>query len=178
MVKSSKKGQILYEKILKNRNPEKKRNYEQYKTFRIFEKEISAKLLFRSYWNIISNKRGMLWKKLLDTKNAPLFISVKNRKIVDKKEIAKTFTNYLINGFLNSWKQNDIPEIWLLRRSLPQYHQSYGHRTGKCICETQNKQKLRVWWYIGRYCQRSFLWNICYSETCFQDLFSKGNFPR
>ena len=34
--------------------------------------------------------------------NAPLFISVKNRKIVDKKEIAKTFTNYLINGCLNS----------------------------------------------------------------------------
>ena len=49
LVKLSKKGQMLYEKILKNRNPEKKRNYEQYKTFRIFEKEISAKLLFRSY---------------------------------------------------------------------------------------------------------------------------------
>ena len=49
LVKLSKKGQILYEKILKNRNPEKKRNYEQYKTFRIFETEISAKLLLRSY---------------------------------------------------------------------------------------------------------------------------------
>ena len=32
LVKSSKKKQRLYEKILKNRNPENKLNYKQYKT--------------------------------------------------------------------------------------------------------------------------------------------------
>ena len=119
LVKSSKKGQILYEKILKNRNPEKKRNYEQYKTFRIFEKEISAKLLFRSYWNIISNKRGMLWKKLLDTKNAPLFISVKNRKIVDKKEIAKRLLIILLMA-------SSIPESKTTS-------QKYDYYDGPCL---------------------------------------------
>ena len=33
LVKSSKKKQRLYEKFLKNGNPEKKLNYKQYKTF-------------------------------------------------------------------------------------------------------------------------------------------------
>ena len=61
---------------------------------------------------------------------------------------------------------------------MPQYHQSYELTTGKCICEPQNKQKFRIWWYICQCCQKSVRRNICYSETYFQYLFSNESLPR
>ena len=79
--------------------------------------------------------------------NAPLpnFVTVKNVEIFDKKEIAETFNNYFVNIAPNLGAS--IPEskttfpkgkLYSLRRSLPQYHQSYRLGTGKCICQPQN----------------------------------------
>ena len=43
------------------------------------------------------------WKHQLRVTNAtlPNFITMKNKKIFDKKEIAKTFDNYFVNSGLN-----------------------------------------------------------------------------
>ena len=105
LVKSSKKKQRLYEKNLKDRNPEKELNYKQYKTLFESLKKKSKKNyysdLIDSYKHDIK-KRGMLLKKFLETKESPNallpnFIPVKIREIFDKKEIAETFNNYFVN---------------------------------------------------------------------------------
>ena len=87
LVKSSKKKQRLYEKNLKDRNPEKELNYEQYKT--LFE---SLKKKSKKNYKHDIKKRGMLLKKFLETKESPNallpnFSPVKIREIFDKKEI-------------------------------------------------------------------------------------------
>ena len=66
----------------------------------------------------------------------PNFITVKNREMFDKKEIPETFNNYFVNIGPNlaasiSRKQNHTLELYSLRQFLPQYHQSYGLKTGK-----------------------------------------------
>ena len=92
---------------------------------------------------VIGNKR-------VANASLPNFITVKNKEIFDKKEIAETFNSYFVDigpnlaASIHFRKQNDIPKLYSLRRSLPQYHQPYRLRTGKCICKRPNKQKFRV----------------------------------
>ena len=76
----------------------------------------------------------------------PNFIKVKNREIFDKK-IAETFINYFVN--IDPNLVAFIPESKTTFQNYihydgHQYHQSYRLRSGKCICESQNKQKFRV----------------------------------
>ena len=131
-VKSSKKKQRLYENFLKNRNPGKELNYKQYKTlFEPLKKKSkknyysdltdSHKYNIKKTWNImkeiIGNKR---------VTNAPLpnFITVKNREIFDKKEIAETFNGYFVNIGPN------------LAASIPESKtsfQNYIHCNGPCL---------------------------------------------
>ena len=61
------------------------------------------------------------------------FITVKSREIFSKKkEIVETFNNHFVNIGLN---RATFPKLYSLRRSLPQYNQSYGPRTRRWICE-------------------------------------------
>ena len=154
---------------------------------KIHKKNYYSDLIDSYKYNI--KKRGMLWKKLLETKELlmplfPILSRWKTKKYSTKKEIAETFNSYFVDigpnlaASIHFRKQNDIPKLYSLRRSLPQYHQPYRLRTGKCICKRQNKQKFRVWWYICRCYQKSVRWNICCSETCFQYLFREGSLPR
>ena len=95
LVKSSKKKQRLNEKFLKDRNPKKELNYEQYETFFNSLKKKSKKKyysgLIDSYkYNI--KRRGMLWKKLLKRKESPMplfpFLSRwKTEKFSTKKKL-------------------------------------------------------------------------------------------
>ena len=106
----------MYEKVSKNRNPEKELNYKQYKTlFESLKKKSrknyysdlidSCKYKIKNTWNamkeIIGNKR---------VTNAPLpsFITVKNREMFNEKEIAKTFVSYFVN--IGSNLAASIPE--------------------------------------------------------------------
>ena len=82
---------------------------------------------------IVGNKR-------VTNSSLPNFITVKIREIFDKKEIAETFNSSQLS-WLHSRQQNVNPKLYSLQRSFPQYHQSYRLGTGKCICESQNKQK-------------------------------------
>ena len=106
LVKSSKKKQRLHEKFLKNRNPEKELSYtKQYKTlFESLKKKSKQKYysdLIDSYkYNI--KKTWDVIKEIIGNKritNAPLpnFITVKNREIFGKKEIAEAFNSYFVN---------------------------------------------------------------------------------
>ena len=92
LVQSSKKKQRLYEKFLKNRNPEKELNYKQYKT--LFE-SLKKKSKKNYYLDLIDShkynikKTWNIMKEIIGNKrvtNAPLpnFITVKNREIFDK----------------------------------------------------------------------------------------------
>ena len=63
LVKSSKKKQGLYERFLRDKNPEKELNYKQYKTLFESLKKKSKKTIIKIlliHTNIISKKRGML----------------------------------------------------------------------------------------------------------------------
>ena len=132
LVKSSKKKQRLYEKFLKNRNPEKELNYKQYKT--LFEslkkkskKNYYSDLTDSNKYNI--KKTWNIMKEIIGNKrvtNAPLpnFITVKNREIFDKKEIAETFNGYFANIGPN------------LAASIPESKtsfQNYIHYNGPCL---------------------------------------------
>ena len=101
----------------------------------------------------------------------------KQRNIRQKKKLRKHLIVILLilvpTCCLHSRKQNVIPKLYSLRRSLPQYYQSYRLRTGKCICESQNKEKFRV-----RCCQRVFdeifvilkyIFNISLAKRVFPD---------
>ena len=74
-VKSSKKKQRLYENFLKNRNPEQELNYRKCET--LFE-SLKKKSKKNYYLDLIDSykhnikKRGMLRKKLLETKESPV----------------------------------------------------------------------------------------------------------
>ena len=105
LVKSSKKKQRLYEKFLKNKNPEKELNYKQYKT--LFE-SLKKKTKKNYYSDLIDShkfnikKTWNIMKKIIGNKrvtNAPLpnFITEKNREIFDKKEIVEIFNSYFVN---------------------------------------------------------------------------------
>ena len=168
----------------------KELNYKQCKTFFKSLKKESKKnyysdLIDSDKYN--TKKTWVVIKEIIGNKrvaNVPLpnFIIVRNREIFEKKEIAETFNNYFSNIGPNLVlpifpkakrnSKNGVPKLYSLRWPLPQYHHSYGLRTAKCICEPQNKQYFRAWWYICRYCQKSVRWNICHSETYFQYLFS------
>ena len=128
LVKSLKEKQRLYENFLKNRNPEKELNYKQYKT--LFES--LKKKLKKNYYSGLINLHKYNTKKTWDimkeisgnkrVTNAPLpkFITVKNREIFDKKEIAETFISYFVNirsqlSCLHSRKQNVIPKLHSLQ---------------------------------------------------------------
>ena len=83
--------------------------------------------------------------------NAPLpnFITVKNREIFNKKEIAETFNSYFINIGPNL--AASIPET---KRTFKNYIHYDGSclstinvtylQLEKCISEPQNKKKFRV----------------------------------
>ena len=133
LVKSSKKKQRLYEKFLKNRNPEKELNYKQYKTLFESLKKKSKKNyysdLIDSHKHDIKNTCNIM-KEIIGNKkrvtNAPLpnFITVKNREIFDKKEIAETFNSYFVNIGPN------------LAASIPESKtsfQNYIHYNGPCL---------------------------------------------
>ena len=115
LVKSSRKKQRLYEKFLKNRNPEEELNYKQYKTL---SKSLKKKSKKNYYSDLIDSykysikKRGMLWKKLLETKESlmPLFPILSRWKIeiFNKQEIAETFNSYFCN--IGSNLAASIPE--------------------------------------------------------------------
>ena len=105
LVKSSKKKQRLYEKVLKNRNPEKELNYKQYRTlFESLKKKSKEnyypglidphKYNIKKTWNIMKETIG---NKRVTLAPLPNFITVKNREIFDKKEIAETFNSYFVN---------------------------------------------------------------------------------
>ena len=105
LVKSSKKKQRLYENFLKNRNPEKELNYKQYKTlFESLKKKSkknyysglidSHKYNIKKTWNIM---KKIIGNKRFTNASLPNFITMKNREIFDKKEIAETFNSYFIN---------------------------------------------------------------------------------
>ena len=105
LVKSSKKKQRLYENFLKNRNPEKELNYKQYKTlFESLKKKSkknyysglidSHKYNIKKTWNIM---KKIIGNKRFTNASLPNSITVKNREIFDKKEIAETFNSYFVN---------------------------------------------------------------------------------
>ena len=132
LVQSSKKKQRLYEKFLKNRNPEKELNYKQYKT--LFE-SLKKKSKKNYYLDLIDShkynikKTWNIMKEIIGNKrvtNAPLpnFITVKNREIFDKTEIAETFNSYFVNIGPN------------LAASIPESKtsfQNYIHYNGPCL---------------------------------------------
>ena len=104
LVKSSKKKQRLYEKVLKNRNPEKELNYKQYKIlFESLKKKskknyysdlIDSQKYIKKTWNI---RKEIIGNKRVSNVPLPNFITVKNREIFDKKEIAEKFNTYFVN---------------------------------------------------------------------------------
>ena len=132
LVKSSKKKQRLYENFLNNRNPEKEVNYKQYKTLFECLKKKSKK---NYYSNLIEShkynikKTWKILKEIIGNKrvtNAPFpnFVTVKNREILHKKEIAKTFNSYFVNIGPN------------LAASIPESKtsfQNYIHYNGPCL---------------------------------------------
>ena len=101
LVKSSKKKQRLNEKFLKDRNPKKELNYEQYETFFNSLKKKSKKKYYSDLIDSYKYNIKKTWdamKEIIGKKrvtNAPLsiFITVKNREIFDKEEIAAAFNN-------------------------------------------------------------------------------------
>ena len=129
----------------------------------------------------------MLRRKLLETKESsmpllPLLSGWKTEKYSRKKKLRKRLIIILLIS-VPTWlspfpKAKRDSNTNSLRGSLPRYHQSYRLRTGKCIWEPEKKQKFRLWWYICRCCHKSVPWNICYSETYFQYIFSRGNLLR
>ena len=132
LVKLSKKKQILYENFLKNRNPEKELNYKQYKTLFEFLKNKSKKNYYSDLTDSYKYNIKKTWdtmKEIIESKrvtNAPYpnFITVKNREIFDKKEIAETFNSYFVN----------IGPI--LTASIPESKtpfQNYIHYNGPCL---------------------------------------------
>ena len=132
LVKSSKKKQRLYEKFLKNRNPEKELNYKQYKTLFESLKKKSKKnyysYLIDLHKHNIKKTRNIM-KEIIGNKrvtNAPLpnFITVKNREIFEKKEIAESFISYFVNIGPNL--AAFIPES---KTSF----QNYIHYNGPCL---------------------------------------------
>ena len=104
LVKSSKKKQRLYEKFLKNRNPETELNYKQYKTLFKSLKNKSKKNYYsdlidshkhvKNTWNIL---KEIIGNKRVTNSPLPNFIILKNREILNKKEIAETFNSYFVN---------------------------------------------------------------------------------
>ena len=132
LVKSSKKKQRLYEKLLKNRSPEKELNYKQYKTLFESLKKKSKKNYYSELIGLhkhdVKNTWSIMKEIIGNTRvtNAPLpnFITVKNREIFDKKEIAETFNSYFVNICLN------------LAASIPESKtsfQNYIHYHGSCL---------------------------------------------
>ena len=132
LVKSSKKKQKLCEKFLKNRNPEKELNYKQYKTFFESLKKKSKKSYYSDLIDSCKYNIKKTWdvmKEIIGNKsvtNAPLpnFITVKNREIFDKTEIAETFNSYFVNIISN------------LAASIPESQipfQNYIHYDGPCF---------------------------------------------
>ena len=77
----------------------------------------------------------------------PNLVTESNREIFDKKETAETFNRCFVNIGPNlavSIPENNTSSKTIFTSLRPQYHQSYGLRTRKCICEPQNKQIFRV----------------------------------
>ena len=78
--------------------------------------------------NIISKKRGMWWKRLLETRvtNAPLpnVITVKNREIFNNNKIAETFNNYFVNV---------SPNLAAFIPKNKTKFQNYIHYNGPCL---------------------------------------------
>ena len=89
LVKSSKKKQRLYEKFLRNRNPEKELNYKQYKTLFESLKKKSKKNYYSDFVNSYKYNIRKTWevmKEIIGNKrvtNVPLpnFITVKNSSL-------------------------------------------------------------------------------------------------
>ena len=116
---------------MKNRNPEKELNYKQYKT--LFE-SLKKKSKKNYYSDLIDSykynikKTWAIMKEIIGNKrvtNAPFpnFITVKNREIFDKKEIAETFNSYFVN--IGSNLAASVPES---KTSF----QNYIHYNGLC----------------------------------------------
>ena len=91
---------------MKDRSPGKELNYKQCKI--LFESLKKKKSKRNYYSHLIDlykyniNKTWDVMKEIIGNKrvtNAPLpnFITLKNREIFDKKEIAETFNNYFVN---------------------------------------------------------------------------------
>ena len=132
LVKSPKKKQRLYEKFLKNRNLEKELNYKQCKIlFESLKKKSkknyysdlidSHKYNIKKTWNIM---KEIIGNKRVTNAHLPNFITVKNREIFDKKEIAETFNSYFVNIGPN------------LAASIPESKtsfQNYIHYNGPCL---------------------------------------------
>ena len=99
LVKSSNRKQ----NFLKNRNPEKKLSYKQYKILFKYLKIKSKKTYYTDFINSYKyniRKRGMSSNKRVTDVSLSNFITVKNREIFDKMEIEERFNNYFVNiGF-------------------------------------------------------------------------------
>ena len=120
--------------------------------------------------------------KRVTNSRLPNFITVKEREILNKKETEETYNSYFVNfgpSLVDSIAESKTSSQNYDRHyDGPSYHQSSGFTTGKWILEPQNKQKLCVWWYICGCCRKSVQWNICFPETYFQYIFSKGSLLR
>ena len=117
---------------MKNRNPEKELNYKQYRTlFESLKKKSkknyylglidSHKYNIKKTWNIM---KEIIGNKRVIHGPLPNFITVKNREIFDKKEIAETFKSYFVNIGPN------------LAASIPESKmsfQNYIHYSGPCL---------------------------------------------
>ena len=143
LVKSSKKKQRLYEKVLKNRKPEKELNYEQYKIlFESLKKKSkknyysdlidSQKYNIKKTWNI---RKEIIGNKRVSNVPLPNFITVKNREIFDKKEIAEKVNSYFVN--IGPTLAASIP------KSKTSF-QNYIHYNGPCL-STINLTDLELW---------------------------------
>ena len=80
---------------MKNKNPEKELNYKQHKT--LFE-SLKKKPTKNYYSDLINSYKYNIKNVKCLERNAPLpnFMTVKNREMFDKKEIAETFNSYLL----------------------------------------------------------------------------------
>ena len=124
LVKSSKKKQRLYEKFLKNRNPEKELfNSLKKKPKKNYYSGLidSHKYNIKKTWNIMKETIG---NKRVTHAPLPNFITVKNREIFDKKEIAETFNIYFV--YIGPNLAASIPES---KTSF----QNYIHYNGPCL---------------------------------------------
>ena len=107
----------------------------------------------------------------------PNFITVKNREIFDKKEIAETFNSFFVNNGPN------------LAASIPESKtsfQNYIHYDGPCLStinltdlELENTfASLKANKSSGYDQIKECPIKYCYTEIYFQYFFSKGSLPR